>query len=108
MGVYIKGMEMPESCFCGCPLSGAACRLWKLTGAEGTEMRHKDCPLVEVPDHGDLIDRDEMRKEMTVFCNRRVEDAAMTGNREIRVDWNDALDFIKNASVVIPAERREE
>ena len=53
-------MEMPKSCgFCElryfdgdadcCPFVGDAC---------GYGTRHVDCPLHELPEHGDLIDRD--------------------------------------------------
>lgn len=67
MGIYIKGMEMPKSCFY-CPFrkkvnpDDCVCmamnREFEETFALIAGRRHKDCPLVEVPDHGDLIDRD--------------------------------------------------
>lgn len=103
MGIYIKGMEMPESCFYGCPLSGTACRLWKLMMAEGTEMRHKDCPLVAVPDHGDLIDANTMiGVELYDECREEWYEEAMT-------IW----EYLGHAStanvqIVIPAERSED
>lgn len=56
MGVYIKGMEMPTSC--------RAC-LYSRTDIRNVDwcvLTEKDlpcdCPLVPVPSHGDLIDRD--------------------------------------------------
>lgn len=54
MGVYIKGMEMPKSC--GNCFFDTHCDNWRLRnwGAPPPE----DCPLVPVPPHGDLIDRD--------------------------------------------------
>lgn len=62
MSVLIKGMEMPTNCwFCSvkswddygyvCPFSG---RIVK----SGDVNRQEDCPLIELHDHGDLIDRD--------------------------------------------------
>lgn len=58
MGVYIKGMEMPTSC--------RAC-LYSRTDIRNVDwcvLTEKDlpcdCPLVPVPPHGDLIDRDEI------------------------------------------------
>ena len=66
MGVYIKGMEMPTSC-ADCPIGDSLCcslmpgvpALWKeYTIAIKTNRRHSSCPLVHVPPHGDLIDRD--------------------------------------------------
>lgn len=54
MGVYIKGMEMPKNCgICGfkdgCEFSVPL-----------TE-RPFDCPIIEVPPHGRLIDADKIR-----------------------------------------------
>ena len=68
MSILIKGMEMPASC-CDCPIGGALCcslmpgvpALWKeYTIAVRTNRRHSDCPLIEVPPHGRLIDADEL------------------------------------------------
>lgn len=57
MGVYID-MEMPDNC--------ALCPMWDagncLVATEAIiceyNKRPSDCPLVPVPPHGDLIDRD--------------------------------------------------
>ena len=74
MGVYIKGMKMPESCgdchcgYCDGNKNIAWCKfqfehnnsveggfMWKQVEWNNVD---KDCPLVEVPEpHGDLIDR---------------------------------------------------
>jgi hypothetical protein len=67
MSIYIKGMEMPKGCF-ECP--------FKHRGFNGSETVHycyaickevsddgdidADCPLIPVPPHGDLIDRDAL------------------------------------------------
>ena len=71
MSVLIKGMEMPQACFWRdkndsliiCPLYDAD----GYCGADGkqrclvpeNEMQN-DCPLIELPPHGRLIDADEM------------------------------------------------
>ena len=62
MSILIRGMEMPTSCGL-CPLrhearDGDECYL----GASLTEYQKRpyDCPLVHVPEHGDLIDRDAL------------------------------------------------
>ena len=77
MGVYIKDMEMPKNC--------GECLLAKLspTGESlicnymlsrvSWEERPFDCPLVPVPPHGDLIDRDET---MNAILEERGEDTA--------------------------------
>ena len=66
MGVYIKDMEMPQTCI-DCPLYRYTaishyCCVAAIRGQRATE-RDKDCPLVEVKTpHGRLIDADELEK----------------------------------------------
>lgn len=61
--ILIRGMEMPVSCF-GCPLialqndGGTHCKL-TCTSCEIGRV-NDDCPLHELPEHGDLIDRDAL------------------------------------------------
>ena len=92
MSVLIKGMKMPENCF--------QCRFsrWDVEGGfcdllnEDADMRfkrHDDCPLIEVPDHGDLIDRDVLLSKVQKWY------------------W-EALVTVKRMPAVIPAERSEE
>jgi hypothetical protein len=57
MSVYIHNMEMPQNCY-WCPLRASCVHRIYL------EERPDDCPLVHVPPHGDLIDRDALFKEM--------------------------------------------
>lgn len=61
MSVLIKGMEMPTSC--------DECRLFVDYGCvpqnqwvneEGTNKRLDNCPLIELPPHGRLIDADAL------------------------------------------------
>lgn len=61
MSILIRGMDMPTTCT-DCPLRiGKWCQpLKRNTGAWNRQDRAKDCPLVEVPKHGELIDRDEV------------------------------------------------
>jgi len=54
MSVLIKGMEMPKSCL--------YCRFHKSIYCTLTDIctnTAQGCPLIEIPPHGDLIDRDE-------------------------------------------------
>lgn len=66
MGIYLPNMEMPTSCE-ECPLGDSLhCQvlpsvpaLWaEYTNAIREKRLHSECPLVPVPPHGDLIDRD--------------------------------------------------
>lgn len=66
MSILIKGMEMPISCW-ACPLSHISqsmdCFLTcEALGedAEEDDGRLKNCPLIEVPPHGRLIDADAL------------------------------------------------
>jgi len=55
MGVYIKGMEMPTSCW-DCKFSASvagkpeACLITGISHSWGLSKPPSDCPLVEVPD----------------------------------------------------------
>lgn len=64
MGVYIKGMEMPENCAL-CPVwdAGNCLVVSEAIICEYTK-RSSDCPRVSVPPHGRLVDADELFKEM--------------------------------------------
>ena len=67
MGIYIKGMEMPNSCM-ACPLfAGNGCRATKTLFADITNVasRVDSCPLTEVPEpHGRLIDADALADDL--------------------------------------------
>lgn len=115
MSVLINGMTMPQNC--------RECRFMetvhRLDGREryiciahlneitNLKERLDTCPLVELPDHGDLIDRDEFSRAM-------YHEAFETDS-----DWQkwDSGCWIRykmferlrnSAPVVIPAERSEE
>lgn len=60
MSILIKGMEMPKNCY-ECPMESANwCNILEKR-AESID-RHQDCPLIEIPPHGRLIDADELLK----------------------------------------------
>ena len=86
MSILIKGMEMPKNCdVC---FMRDACEYSMPLG-----KRLTDCPLVEVPKHGRLIDADSLVKSMRDF-------SYMWGER-----MND--EWIGEAPTIIPAEERE-
>lgn len=105
MSVLVEGMEMPIKC--------ARCKLEKSDPKEGyycsllpamkdwtTHTREKcrlpDCPIIPVPPHGDLIDRDAERLNNEIFKFRAFKS---------RSDIKEMLDA---APVVIPAESEGE
>ena len=88
MGIYIKGMEMPEHCDeCYlrekniCPLTKTNVTGWGIP---------LNCPLVPVPPHGRLIDADTVQEEFKKFHD---------GKRLMLID---------TAPTIIPADQEEE
>ena len=79
MSVLIKGMKKPKDCY--------ECRLHYCHGECGISD-DGNCPIIELPDHGDLIDRDNIRKQIP--------------SEELASRF-----AIENAYVVISAERNE-
>ena len=70
MSILIKGMEMP-SCN-DCPLAGdfkcnlmpsipALCKEYDMAVQNGKRLNN--CPLIEIPPHGRLIDADKLKEE---------------------------------------------
>lgn len=104
MSLLIKGMEMPKACMNGgCPIDGKYCDLWWKAGG-GEYSRHRDCPLVEIPDHGDLIDREYA---IASACSGRVRTLPTTEDGEDWIRVKEVRQSIKSAPTVIPAERSE-
>lgn len=107
MSVLIKGMKMPTACMNGgCPIDGKYCDLWWKAGG-GSYGRHRDCPLIELPDHGDLIDRNML---IGGFADWYIQESPMYlgDNKVVAETIGEAMKAIEAAPVVIPAERSEE
>lgn len=100
MSVLIKGMEMPENCGCcdfslwdSCSGDSRCLFSGKYTSAATSDgKRNTDCPLVEVPSHGDLIDRSELLKKETAFGDCEYTDYGVT------------TEDTEEAPIVIPAD----
>lgn len=100
MSILIKGMEMPKSCFY-CPFREkvnpddyvcmALNKEFEETFSLIVGKRHKDCPLVRVPPHSDLIDRDKLREKEFIHDG---DVYAVVMSRDIR-----------NAATIIPADK---
>ena len=67
MGIYLPNMEMPTSCnACMFDVYGLCLINENIEGED--ELTHS-CPLVPVPPHGDLIDRDALPFEMCEYAD---------------------------------------
>lgn len=104
-GVYIHGMEMPTSC-CGCVFSAYTptgkipyCKRTKkdLVADVYFNKRDYDCPLIEVPPHGRLIDSDVLGTPWTIE-----EDTLWRGRIETEVYL---ASTIYDAPTIIPADK---
>jgi hypothetical protein len=80
MGVYIKGMTMPKSCF-ECDLYGDENNFCKAQkeympfASFGRDYKDANCPLAEVPEpHGRLIDADEFNEFIEKHCTDSLYD----------------------------------
>ena len=128
MSILIKGMEMPKNCN-ECPMhfyeGQGICSCRVLSAIEDDEVlkpwkkKRKDCPLIEIPPHGDLIDRDaflaERRHLYCENCSRRK--GMKNGKMKFVYDiggapcsacgYGDVLDDIEDAPTIIPAEEGE-
>ena len=100
--VLIRGMEMPTSCRdCGIEQEGFWCGA--LDGYQNTRCftseRRDDCPLIEVPEHGRLIDVD-------AFVNR-LDDGKSRNDFEIR-GARRVINQLFFAPTIIPADFAED
>lgn len=106
MSLLIKGMEMPINCFecpwrCKVDPENLLCRIsgeyFEETFSGTIQNRHKSCPLVPVPPHGDLVDRAEMREIAISLLDEAVTDQEANAIREM---WS----RLGQMPVYIPAE----
>ena len=105
MGVYIKGMKMP-SCN-DCPLAGdfkcnlmpsipALCKEYDIAVQNGKRLN--GCPLIEIPPHGDLIDREELEHIIAQF----------NLNWEYGEGVSDCWDALLDAPTIIGSEGKDD
>ena len=87
-GIYIHGLEMPKSCAECLDVGWHYVFECNLDDVEHGE-RNTDCPLVPVPDHGDLIDRDAL-----------MQNAEYKGTHDILTAWD-----VVAAPAIIPADK---
>ena len=114
MGIYIKGMHVPKSCWeCPCDYGefmDCICGLTEQSTREFRGERRDDCPLVEVPPHGQLTDADGVISPMEkTFENF---DEIFKGFPEperkfVKGIQNGFIKYIKDQPTVIPAEEEQ-
>lgn len=107
MGVYIKGMKMPKSCFY-CPFrrkinpDDIQCLVtrdvFEETFAGTIESRNRgNCPLIELKPHGRLIDADALND----MINRSYP---MTDRADVHNGYAICQEMIKQLPTIIEAE----
>lgn len=107
MSIYIKGMEMPTNCF-DCPCVEA--EFMECAAKEHLSLPKDEygaalgevpnwCPLIPVPEHGDLIDRDALMKDGWLNLHKEVMRMGGYAVHELPLT-NPSI------PVVIPADRR--
>ena len=105
MSVYIHNMEMPDKCG-HCRFANAFdCTV---TGSfiSTHSIRQPDCPLVPVPEHGDLIDRVEFRREMDK--NYPFDKFTQSKHGEADNAKRTIIQMLANAPTIIPADKEGE
>ena len=74
MSILIKGMKMPENCdTCNLCYDYVECMAASNVIKLNFEKRPKECPLVEVPPHGRLIDADKLNGDLIKEKTRMAE-----------------------------------
>lgn len=91
-GIYIPGFEVPSGCAnCYFNIGYRACAAMKYVhlGDYGwiSDERHKDCPLVPVPSHGDLIDRNTLYDKTAKLEEQALVLVAEFGPDDDRDKW---------------------
>lgn len=104
MGIYLPNMEMPETC-CDCRFAVDG---WCYAAEKQDNKQYLNdiqrtnwCPLIPVPAHGDLIERDALLSEYPEPSNYLGTDGVIFHITGIRAS-------IECAETIIPAESESE
>lgn len=109
MSILIKGAKMPKCCF-ECvercvTFEGESCRVTKELIYD-ISIRPVSCPLVEIPPHGELIDKGTlMESTKETYCTPCPHDGDYNYCKACLID--DALDAIEDVPTVIESEEQE-
>lgn len=99
-GIYIKGMEMPKSCWCCRFELNNMCRATINRMRVQSCDRHPDCPLIEVPKHGRLIDADALKESIKEARKTQPEIADVYDD-----DYFLVAEWLASAPTIIPADK---
>lgn len=108
MSVLIKGMELPDNCS-ACPLETdyGTCGYYSLFVEAGHDSelwkRRDDCPLIELPPHGRLIDADALKAVIQNHHDLFPEDGGVFELAE-RDAFQTTIGDIMNAPTIIEAD----
>jgi hypothetical protein len=98
--ILIRGMEMPRTCN-DCLICCEHSMLYKAI----TDRRSPNCPLVELPEHGDLKDADYIRNKLCeMYKSDTLENDHFYGNAAL----DNVLYTMNNAPVIVPASEEVE
>lgn len=107
MSVLIKGIKVHRGRCWECPCLDSEYGDCNVLEKDVHYITKEECPIMELPDHGDLIDRDAYRRAtgMTEKC----EKCSLKHYSSLFIcPVSRECDELDKAPVVIPAERREE
>ncbi len=110
MSILIKGMKKPKDCY--------QCRLHYGHGECGVSV-DGNCPIIELPDHGDLIDKTDLMESLADWQMSEAPEEGVNWDSGIIVTSHelqysiyrllgDVYEEVRDEPVVIPAERSEE
>lgn len=98
--ILIRGVTMPEMCVRCIVCDQGYCRIRRTHVAEEEfyEKKPDCCSLIELPPHGDLIDRDALKQDIVKHLGIRSEQFLTAAESAI-------VSRIYNAPTVIPADK---
>ena len=109
MSILIKGMEMPKNCKeCALYIEGACyAKGYRDYRSIMDTAKPDDCPLVELPPHGRLIDKDKLKRELFVnFDGQRIP-FYDCDNFPTKIAYRDLHSILAEQKTVIEAEGSE-
>lgn len=102
-GIYIPNIKMPKNCY-ECPIRRRMglyiiCTVTKeefsIADKNILFYRLEDCPLIPVPDHGELVERDDVVNDVRLFICQQCGDYCGPDATTESCDYCDAAKLIK-------------